>query len=162
MAQSSSGHDNVFVSKEELEYLYASNVNVANFVSVKLSGHGNYHIWKAQMLSLMDKLMIRDIVENRDAWLKSKSEDFVKKYDILLKGWILGSLKEEVLRHIDCSEVNERSIWMTLADEYCFRGYPTGLTCHSINRAGLREQLNTNMMNPLAKPSCCFQQISEL
>ncbi|PWA93613.1 Ankyrin repeat-containing protein [Artemisia annua] len=47
-------------------YLYASNVNVANFDSVKLSGHSNYHMWKAQMLSLMDKLVIRDIVENPD------------------------------------------------------------------------------------------------
>nr|GEY24959.1 ankyrin repeat-containing protein [Tanacetum cinerariifolium] len=113
-------HDDVSASKEELEeYMHAANVNVSKFVSVKLSGQSNYHIWKAQMLSLLDKLMIRDIVENRQNWLKSKSEDFVKKYDILLKGWILGSLNEEVLRHVDYSDC-AHCIWVTLSR------YPTG------------------------------------
>nr|GEZ61522.1 hypothetical protein [Tanacetum cinerariifolium] len=124
MAKSSNVHDDVSASKEESEYFSASNVNVANFVSVKLSGQSNYHIWKAQMLSLLDHLIIRDIVENRENWLKSKSADFAKKYDILLKGWILGSLSEEALKHLDYS-ADAQTIWVTLANEYCFRGYPT-------------------------------------
>ncbi|PWA93614.1 ankyrin repeat-containing domain, Gag-polypeptide of LTR copia-type [Artemisia annua] len=118
-------HRDVSASKEELkEYMHASNVNVSNFVSVKLSGQSNYHIWKAQMLSLLDKLMIRDFVENTKNWMKAKSKDITKRYNILLKGWILGSLNEEVLRHFDYS-ANVQSIWWTLEDEYCFRGYPT-------------------------------------
>nr|GEZ84328.1 ankyrin repeat-containing protein [Tanacetum cinerariifolium] len=125
MAKSAKVHDDVSASKEELEeYMHAANVNVSKFVSVKLSGQSNYHIWKAQMLSLLDKLMIRDIVENRQNWLKSKSEDFVKKYDILLKGWILGSLNEEVLGYVDYSAC-AHGIWVTLEDEYCFSRYPT-------------------------------------
>ncbi|GJZ67970.1 hypothetical protein Tco_0631210 [Tanacetum coccineum] len=129
MAQSTNGDgDHVSVSEKELEeYMHASNVNVSNFVSVKLSGHSNYHIWKAQMLSLLDKLMIRDIVENRENWLMSKSEDFVKKYDILLRGWILGSLNEELLKHFDYSACTQ-CIWETLEVEYCFRWYPAGTT----------------------------------
>nr|GEV90272.1 ankyrin repeat-containing protein [Tanacetum cinerariifolium] len=115
-------------SKQGLEeYMHASNVNVSNFVSVKLSGQSNYPIWKAQMLSLLDHLMIRDIVENRENWFKSTSEDFVKKYDILLKGWILGSLDEEVLVLFDYSAC-AHCTWLTLEDEYCYRGYPTGKT----------------------------------
>ncbi|PWA68237.1 Ankyrin repeat-containing protein [Artemisia annua] len=114
-------HRDVSASKEELEeYMHASKVNVSNFVSVKLSGHSNYHIWKAQMLSLLDKLMIRDFVENTNTWLKAKSKDITKRYNILLKGWILGSLDEKVLRHLDYS-ANVQSIWWTLEDEYCFR-----------------------------------------
>nr|GEW23228.1 ankyrin repeat-containing protein [Tanacetum cinerariifolium] len=115
---------NVVAEKELEEYMHASNVNVSNFVSVKLSGRRNYDLWKAQMLSLLDKLMIRDIVENRQYWFKSKSEDFVKKYDILLRGWILGSLSEEVLRYLDYSAC-AHGIWVTLEDEYCFNWYAT-------------------------------------
>ncbi|PWA68236.1 Ankyrin repeat-containing protein [Artemisia annua] len=123
MAQSSSGHDDVSASTEELEeYKHASNVNVSDFVLVKLSILSNdYDTWKAQMLSHLDKLKIRDIVENRGDWLKSRSQDIAIKYDILLKGWILGSLDEELLRrHLDYS-ANVQSIWWTLEDEYCFR-----------------------------------------
>ncbi|GKE41017.1 hypothetical protein Tco_1464422 [Tanacetum coccineum] len=126
MAQPTNGHDDhVSASKEELEeYMHTSNVNVSNFVSVKLSGPRNYQIWKGQLLSLLDHLMIRDIVENRENWFKSKSEDLVKKYDILLKGWILGSLNEQVLRHFDYS-ADMQSVWMKLEDEYYFLGCPT-------------------------------------
>ncbi|KAD4177957.1 hypothetical protein E3N88_26548 [Mikania micrantha] len=48
MASSSS----VTSAEKEIEqaYLYASNANVSNFVSVKLSGDSNYHLWKTQML----------------------------------------------------------------------------------------------------------------
>nr|GEV86927.1 ankyrin repeat-containing protein [Tanacetum cinerariifolium] len=106
--------------KEMEEYMHASNVNVSNFVLVKLSGRSNYHIWKAQMLSLLDHLMIREIVEKRQIWFKSKNEYLQKEYDILLKGWILGSLNEEVLRHVDYSAC-AHCIWVTLS------GYPTGL-----------------------------------
>ncbi|GKB66389.1 ankyrin repeat-containing protein [Tanacetum coccineum] len=77
------------------------------------------------MLSLLHKLMIRDIVENRQNWLKSKSEDFVKIYDILLRGWILGSLNEELLKHFDYSACAQ-CIWETLEVEYSYRGYPEG------------------------------------
>nr|GEX39835.1 ankyrin repeat-containing protein [Tanacetum cinerariifolium] len=115
---SKASHSQPRTKKELEEYMHASNVNLSNYVSVKLSSHSNYPIWKAQMLSLLDKLMIRDIVENRENWFKSKGEDFVKKYDILLKGWILGSLSEEVLRHVDYSAC-AHCVWVTLS------GYPT-------------------------------------
>nr|GEY41518.1 ankyrin repeat-containing protein [Tanacetum cinerariifolium] len=112
-------------SKEELEgYMHASKVNVSEFVSVKLFGRRNYDLWKAQMLSLLDHQMIRDIVENREILLKSKSEDVAKKYDILVKGWIYRSLNGQVLRHFDYVG-DAQSIRIKLKDEYCFSGYPT-------------------------------------
>nr|GEY42628.1 ankyrin repeat-containing protein [Tanacetum cinerariifolium] len=46
------------------------------YPKVKLSGHRNYHIWKAQMLSLLDKLMIRDIVENRTTNLVEMADEY--------------------------------------------------------------------------------------
>lgn len=48
---------------EDLEYMQASNVNVSNFVSVKLSGEENYEIWKAQMLCLKESQQMRGIID---------------------------------------------------------------------------------------------------
>nr|GEY20690.1 ankyrin repeat-containing protein [Tanacetum cinerariifolium] len=48
---------------EDLKFMQASNVNVFNFVSVKLSSQYNYHIWKAQMLCLMESQLMRGIID---------------------------------------------------------------------------------------------------
>ncbi|KAJ0599165.1 hypothetical protein HanIR_Chr03g0101791 [Helianthus annuus] len=94
-------------------YLYASNTNVSNFVSVKLSGDRNYHIWKKQMGCLM-KIhdlynLVDDVVPARDPETMNK----IIKYDSLLQGWILGSLSEEVLGIVvDC--VSAKDTWNQL------------------------------------------------
>nr|GEY78043.1 hypothetical protein [Tanacetum cinerariifolium] len=119
MPESLVAHDG-FMSKEELEYMHASNVNVSNFVSAKLSGNSNYHIWRAQMLSLMDSLMMRGIIDNEYEWPgPNKSAKIAEKYEILLQGWIFGTLQEEVLRHV-VYDTNTRYIWRKLRDLYLF------------------------------------------
>ncbi|KAF5812967.1 putative ankyrin repeat-containing domain-containing protein [Helianthus annuus] len=74
-----------------LDFWQASNVNVSNFVSMKLSGCSNYNIWKAQMLCLIQS---RELLHIIDA-----AYDFPgDKYDNLVKGWIFGSMNEKVLK----------------------------------------------------------------
>nr|GEX58704.1 ankyrin repeat-containing protein [Tanacetum cinerariifolium] len=63
MAESSSAHD-VSV-REELEYTRASNVNVSNFVSVKLSSRKNYEIWNGQMVCLVESQNMGGIAKYR-------------------------------------------------------------------------------------------------
>ncbi|KAJ9550874.1 hypothetical protein OSB04_014919 [Centaurea solstitialis] len=89
---------------EDLKYLYASIVNVSNFVSVKLSGKANYRVWRAQMLCLMEsQQMYYDIVvdkEDEEFQSCNDTDEEIQReylYDILLKGWIFGSLGEHVL-----------------------------------------------------------------
>ncbi|KAF3774051.1 hypothetical protein EJ110_NYTH53994 [Nymphaea thermarum] len=93
------------------KYPYPSNVNVANFVSIKLS-HKNYLLWKTQMFGLIEsqdmmgfierQISIQtstiEIVENGEARSVPNPEFLAwKKSDRLLRGWITGSLSEEVL-----------------------------------------------------------------
>ncbi|PWA38761.1 gag-polypeptide of LTR copia-type [Artemisia annua] len=82
---------------QDLEYLYASNANVSNFVSVKLSSRSNYHLWKSQMLCLMKShnmaCIVDDAYESPTASIKKNMD----QYDSLLKGWIFGSASENVL-----------------------------------------------------------------
>ncbi|KAJ9536766.1 hypothetical protein OSB04_un000070 [Centaurea solstitialis] len=85
----------------DLEYLHASNTNVSNFVSIRLSGDNNYQLWKTQMLCLMgthDMCGLVDDAEFDD--LRASSPKIKKQYDNLLKGWIFGSISEGVLATI--------------------------------------------------------------
>ncbi|KAJ9536761.1 hypothetical protein OSB04_un000065 [Centaurea solstitialis] len=82
----------------DFEYLHASNTNVSNFVSIRLSGDNNYQLWKTQMLCLMgthDMCGLVDDAEFDD--LRASSPKIKKQYDNLLKGWIFGSISEGVL-----------------------------------------------------------------
>ncbi|GKC22922.1 hypothetical protein Tco_1025072 [Tanacetum coccineum] len=81
----------------DLEYLYASNANVSSFVSVKLSSDRNYHLWKTQMLCLMKSHNMGGIVDKSLVSPRASSEDIMRQYDSLLKGWIFGSASENVL-----------------------------------------------------------------
>ncbi|KAJ9536747.1 hypothetical protein OSB04_un000051 [Centaurea solstitialis] len=109
---------------QDLEYLYASNANVSNFVSIKLSGKENYHLWKAQMLCLMETHDMCGIVDAAFDGPRASSMKIMKQYDSLLKGWIFGSVRESVLGTI----VNLRSakeVWDKLKSLYdpamCFQ-----------------------------------------
>ncbi|XP_024961345.1 uncharacterized protein LOC112501841 [Cynara cardunculus var. scolymus] len=111
---------------EELEFLYATNINVSNFVSEKLSGDSNYHVWKEQMLCLMDSQKMRDMVQDKDdnqgMPLLGKVSRFaitatnlkrLDQYESLLKGWIFGSLNQDVLRTVVKLE-SARDVWWKL------------------------------------------------
>ncbi|GJS73700.1 ankyrin repeat-containing protein [Tanacetum coccineum] len=110
--------DMVEVSRlEELKYLYASNVNVSNFVSVKLSGELKYHVWKAQMLCLMESQKMRGIVDAKFDGPGATSVEIMKQYDSLLRGWILGSLSEDVLSTI-VDLKSAKLVWRKLKSIY--------------------------------------------
>ncbi|GKE64899.1 hypothetical protein Tco_1519060 [Tanacetum coccineum] len=66
---------------EDLKFMQASNVNVFNFVSVKLSSLYNYHIWKAQMLCLMESQLMRGIIDANFDRPEAKSVKINKQYD---------------------------------------------------------------------------------
>ncbi|KAJ9550972.1 hypothetical protein OSB04_015017 [Centaurea solstitialis] len=100
--------------REDL-YIHASTANVSNFVSMKLSGHDNYHPWKAQMLCLMETHDMCDLADPR--FDRSSSTKIMKQYDSLLKGWIYGSLSQQVLGTvIDLRSANQ--VWNKLESLY--------------------------------------------
>ncbi|KAM0009855.1 hypothetical protein Hdeb2414_s0085g00783491 [Helianthus debilis subsp. tardiflorus] len=98
---------------QEDVYLYASNTNVSNFVSVKLSGDSNYHIWKKQMDCLMKTHDLCSLLDDHPQETTNK----INKYDSLLQGWILGSLSEEVLEIVvNC--VSAKETWKKLKEYF--------------------------------------------
>ncbi|KAJ0456196.1 hypothetical protein HanIR_Chr15g0759651 [Helianthus annuus] len=48
---------------QDCGYLNASNANVSNFISVKLSSKHNYLLWKAQILCMLGSNDMRGIVD---------------------------------------------------------------------------------------------------
>ncbi|KAI3701572.1 hypothetical protein L6452_26754 [Arctium lappa] len=115
MADSSSALD-VSAKTEELNYLYASNVNFSIFVSEKLSAR-NYHVWKVQMVCLMESQKMGGIVDDTFNGPGATRADTIKRYDNLLKGWIFGSLSEDVLRTVIDLE-SARAVWEKLKSTY--------------------------------------------
>ncbi|KAI3701574.1 hypothetical protein L6452_26756 [Arctium lappa] len=102
---------------EELKYLYASNVNVSNFVSEKLSGDRKYHVWKVQMVCLMETQNMHGIVDPKFIGPGAKDADTIKQYDNLLRGWIFGSLSEDVLSTVVDLD-SARAVWKKLKSIY--------------------------------------------
>jgi len=105
---------------ENLEYTRASNVNVSNFVSVKLCGKSNYLIWQAQMKCLMRCHNMLGIV---DDGYKLPSNMIIEQYENLLNGWIIGSLNEEIFKDDRIYNKGTKDIWNTLQQIY--DPYPT-------------------------------------
>ncbi|OIT40322.1 PREDICTED: protein ACCELERATED CELL DEATH 6-like isoform X2 [Nicotiana attenuata] len=103
-------------------YPYPSTLNIANFVTVKLSDSSNYSLWKTQMLCLLESqelvgfidgtLIQTPLLENPDNYLKWK------RSDRLVKGWILGSLTEDMLEYV-FEKVSARDVWLELKDICC-------------------------------------------
>ncbi|KAI3701568.1 hypothetical protein L6452_26749 [Arctium lappa] len=102
---------------EDLKYLYASNVNVSNFVSEKLSGSRKYHVWKAQMVCLMESQKLHGIVDPKFDGPGAMHPVTIKQYDNLLKGWIFGSLSDDVLSTVVDIE-SARAVWIKLKSIY--------------------------------------------
>ncbi|KAJ0561481.1 hypothetical protein HanRHA438_Chr00c38g0856551 [Helianthus annuus] len=91
---------------EELKCRGASNVNVSNFVSVKLSGLGNYYIWKAQMLCLIERHDLLRLLHGND-------DLFEGKYDKLVRDWILSTLDDRLLNDLEHQE-SVQDLWIKL------------------------------------------------
>ncbi|XP_076945780.1 uncharacterized protein LOC143616983 [Bidens hawaiensis] len=115
MANLSNLPDNI-ARIQDYEYLYASNTNVSNFISVKLSGYGNYDLWKTQMLCLMEAHEMCWLVD--ESTPKDLSKKIIKKYDSLLKGWIFGSVSEDVLRFVVNPTYSAKDVWGKLISSF--------------------------------------------
>ncbi|PWA76617.1 Ankyrin repeat-containing protein [Artemisia annua] len=122
---------------DNLEYTRASDVNVSNFLSVKLCGKSNYLIWKAQMECLMKCHKMLGIVNDKYDWPGTKSEKIIKQYENLLNGWIIGSLNEEIFKDDRIYEKGTKDIWKTLEQIYNPLATPIGsarLICDGKNK----------------------------
>ncbi|GAY61459.1 hypothetical protein CUMW_210160, partial [Citrus unshiu] len=81
-----------------VSFPYPSTLNISNFVSLKLT-QNNYMLWKTQISGLIES---QDMGE---AEASTTKQDYVMNYDYtmwrrldrLLRGWIVGTLSEEVL-----------------------------------------------------------------
>nr|GEV06822.1 ankyrin repeat-containing domain, PGG domain protein [Tanacetum cinerariifolium] len=101
----------------DLEYLYASILNLSNFVSVKLSSDRNYHLWKTQMLCLMKCHNMAGFVDDAYVSPRASSKEIMDQYDSLLKGWIFGSTSENVLGAI-VDLASAKDVWEQLKSFY--------------------------------------------
>ncbi|PWA69781.1 ankyrin repeat-containing domain, PGG domain, Gag-polypeptide of LTR copia-type [Artemisia annua] len=110
---------------------YPSTVNIANFISVKLTGHENYHIWKTQFLCLIEahdllSFINDDMVQDSHAW---------RRTDVLLRGWILCSVSEEVLGSIITLKT-AKDVWD------CLEGMYDNTSCPLIlESGGVKEEM---------------------
>ncbi|KAJ0687627.1 putative ankyrin repeat-containing domain, PGG domain, retrotransposon Copia-like protein [Helianthus annuus] len=111
-------------------YSYPYTVNVANFISVKLSGHTNYPLWRTQMLCLIEG---HDLLGFIDGTLDPPPETSPEKYhwwrrsDALVRGWMLGFLTEDILTGT-IGFKTARTIWMHLEASYGELTSQTGST----------------------------------
>ncbi|PWA75603.1 ankyrin repeat-containing domain, PGG domain, Gag-polypeptide of LTR copia-type [Artemisia annua] len=117
MAGSSNPLNNISEKIQDLEFLYASNANVSNFVSVKLSSDRNYHLWKTQMLCLMSTHNMRGIVDDAYVSPRASRKEIMYQYDSLLKGWIFGSVSENVLGTVIDLD-SAKDVWNKLKSFY--------------------------------------------
>ncbi|CAH1448932.1 unnamed protein product [Lactuca virosa] len=115
---SSSSSSNLHVTLEvgeENTYPYPSHVyNTHSFLTLKLSGRGEYGIWKTQMICLLESHGMFGIIDgtlvspetSSSVFGKEKVGDHQTQYrlwrrsDALVKGWILGSLSKEILGYV--------------------------------------------------------------
>ncbi|KAF3787096.1 hypothetical protein EJ110_NYTH23923 [Nymphaea thermarum] len=89
------------------KFSYPSTLNVANFVSIKLS-QTNFLLWKTQVLGLIESQDLQGFFDDEivvpyryiiNGDKREINPDYLqwKKSDRLLRGWITGTLSEEVL-----------------------------------------------------------------
>ncbi|KAJ0805681.1 putative ankyrin repeat-containing domain, PGG domain, ankyrin repeat-containing domain superfamily [Helianthus annuus] len=85
--------------------------------SVKLSGNNNYHVWKSQMLCLLDSNNMGGIVDSTFVGPRNSDTNIVRQYDSLARGWILGSVSEGVLAVVH-NLGSAKAVWDTLKSIY--------------------------------------------
>ncbi|XP_016493496.1 uncharacterized protein LOC107812838 isoform X2 [Nicotiana tabacum] len=103
----------------EIPSRYLLAVNEANFVSIKLS-KSNYSLWKAQIVCLLESQELVGFVDGTiTSPLETDGLDYLqwKKSDRFVKGLILGSLTEQVLRDV-LDKATARDVWLEL-DHIC-------------------------------------------
>nr|XP_010321575.1 uncharacterized protein LOC101250994 isoform X3 [Solanum lycopersicum] len=135
--------------------IHLSTVNVANFVSIKLCGKSNYIPWKTQIVCLLQSHDLFGFVdgtirfplltiapgdgdgdddEPEEEEEMGIDEDYLqrKRSDGFVKGWIFGSLSDELLQDKAVHKLDSaREIWLVLEELYS----PTSQVDSSIKRA---------------------------
>ncbi|KAF3776976.1 hypothetical protein EJ110_NYTH39792 [Nymphaea thermarum] len=117
-------------SNVSYSYPYPYNLNVANFVTIKLN-QSNFLIWKTQLLGLIESQDMSEFIEGEAAvpepTIKHVKEDGMveervnpayqawRKSDRLLRGWITGTLAEEVMGTIIGLQTSKEKICDELA-----------------------------------------------
>ncbi|KAA8542484.1 hypothetical protein F0562_023643 [Nyssa sinensis] len=123
-------------SSSSSQYPHPSIINVGNFVSVKLTT-ANYLMWEAQMLSLILSQNLQGFIDGQNeappqnitvqphdgselnAEIENPEYPAWTRTDWLLKGWIIGSLSEEILGQLvlltDWKSYTARDLWTKLA-----------------------------------------------
>ncbi|KAK2970476.1 hypothetical protein RJ640_028565 [Escallonia rubra] len=117
------------MSTSSVKYAYPCNLNVANFVSLKLST-SNYLLWETQMMSLIESqdflgFINGDIiapdseVNSSDGNQRVSNPDFTSwvRTDRLVKAWITGTLSEEALGVVVGLKTSA-DVWKALGDAF--------------------------------------------
>ncbi|KAF3780704.1 hypothetical protein EJ110_NYTH21915 [Nymphaea thermarum] len=140
-------------SSHSLFYPYPLNLNVANFVSLKLTH--NFLLWKTQILALIESQDMEGfltgsiaappshIVDPADPQQLASNPKFEswRRSDRLIKGWITGTLSETVLGLV-VGLNSSQEIWSTLIDAFAQESQERGFhlthmltTCKKGNNA---------------------------
>ncbi|KAF3784056.1 hypothetical protein EJ110_NYTH28945 [Nymphaea thermarum] len=141
-------------SANSLFYPYPLNLNVANFVSLKLT-HNNFLLWKTQTLALIESQDMEGfltgsispppshIVDPADPQQLISNPKFEswRRSDRLIKRWITGTLSENVLGLV-VGLNSSQDIWSTLVDAFAQESQERGFhlthmltTCKKGNNA---------------------------
>nr|XP_043610435.1 ankyrin repeat-containing protein ITN1-like isoform X2 [Erigeron canadensis] len=115
-AAAAPAQNDIVSSSPEEAYPYPYTVNVANFITVRLSGADKYPFWKTQMLCLIQG---HDMSGFIDGSLDPNPSPGWRRSDALLRGWMLGSLTEDVLVTSNVVTLKTaKDIWMRLEASY--------------------------------------------
>nr|XP_043631469.1 uncharacterized protein LOC122602921 [Erigeron canadensis] len=131
------------VGNQEVQlYPYPTHVNTANFVSIKLWGKTNYHSWKKQMICLLESHGMLGFIDGTIKCTQRKAEyKEWKRSDTLVKGWIFGSLTENVMNTLDVRHTSH-PIWEKLKKNYDILADPISDQDSSKYRALYRAVVN--------------------
>ncbi|KAM0053496.1 putative ankyrin repeat-containing domain, PGG domain, retrotransposon Copia-like protein [Helianthus debilis subsp. tardiflorus] len=86
--------------KVSQQYPYPSQVNAASLLSIELWGEPNYVVWREQMTCLLDSCNMLGFINGT---LEKPEENMYREWkrsDTLVKGWIYGSLSEDVMETV--------------------------------------------------------------
>ncbi|CAI9262260.1 unnamed protein product [Lactuca saligna] len=112
MASSSNPSSSSSSSAPQNQDSHAFNANVSNFVSVKLSSEGNYHLWEKQMGCLLKSYNLYDIVCDQS------TPDLINTPpNSLVMGWIFSTISEELLNTVFNLE-SAKKVWDKLKSIY--------------------------------------------
>nr|KAJ0201009.1 hypothetical protein LSAT_V11C600330570 [Lactuca sativa] len=132
-------------SETNYQYPYPSHVNAASFVSIKLLSKTNYSLWQEQMMCLVEShdmlSFINGTLKNPkehatsnkqcDNTMEAKCREW-KRSDTLVKGWIFGSLSENVM-HTVVGLYTANDVWEKLKTTYSTPPAPTTTTASCSN-----------------------------